>query len=236
MTFSTRRIIAILQKDYKDLSRNLFVSTTLIMPLLMAVLFGRMGIEGIASHYLIINLGFILVGAYVQSSLIAEEKEKNTLRGLMLSPASTLEIFCGKSLLSFIATAVVVAGSIWLSGYNPRNLAVIAIALVLSAVFYVGLGTLIGLFTKSVMEASVVIVPIMFIFSSGSFLTSFIGKYPVLAVVEYMPNLQLLELANRVEDGAGLGDVMLHLLVILVWVLVIHAVAAYVYKKRMVDE
>ncbi|MNB86806.1 hypothetical protein D3C75_337610 [compost metagenome] len=66
MTFSTRRIFAILQKDYKDLSRNLFVSTTLILPLLMAVLFGRMGIEGIASHYIIINLGFILVATYVQ--------------------------------------------------------------------------------------------------------------------------------------------------------------------------
>ncbi|KUP24626.1 ABC transporter permease [Paenibacillus sp. DMB5] len=236
MTFSTRRIFAILQKDYKDLSRNLYVTTTLFMPLLMAALFGRMGMGTISSYYIVINMGFILVATYVQSALIAEEKEKNTLRGLMLSPASTMEIFCGKSLLSFIATAVVVTGSILLSNYNPRNMAVIAIALLLSAVFYVGLGTLIGLFTKSVMEASVVIVPVMLIFTSGSLLIPLIEKYPVLAVVEYMPNLQLLELANRVETGAGLGDTLLHLLIILAWVLVIHAVAAYVYKKRMVDE
>ena len=50
----------------------------------------------------------VVVGSFVQCSLIAEEKEKNTLRGLMLSPASTLEILGGKSLLSLIATMTIV--------------------------------------------------------------------------------------------------------------------------------
>lgn len=46
---------------------------------------------------MIINMALILVATYVQSALVAEEKEKNTLRGLMLSPASIFEIFAAKA-------------------------------------------------------------------------------------------------------------------------------------------
>lgn len=76
MTFSMKRSMAILYKDYKDVSKNLYVSTTVFLPLVMAAIYGRMGIEGIDAHYMVINMIFSLVAAYVQCSLIAEEKEK----------------------------------------------------------------------------------------------------------------------------------------------------------------
>ena len=47
MTFSLKRALAIFQKDYKDLSRNLFVSSTLIMPLFLAVFYSRIGDGGV---------------------------------------------------------------------------------------------------------------------------------------------------------------------------------------------
>ena len=43
----------------------------------------------------------------------AKEKGKNTLRGLMLSPASILEILLGKSALTAITTTLVIIGSIF---------------------------------------------------------------------------------------------------------------------------
>ena len=76
----------------------------------------------IEAHYMVINFTMVIVGAFVQCSLIAEEKEKNTLRGLMLSPASTLEILGGKSLLSFLATMIIVVIGAYLTGYRPENL------------------------------------------------------------------------------------------------------------------
>ncbi|WP_442601991.1 ABC transporter permease [Paenibacillus sp. KN14-4R] len=236
MTFSMKRVNAILKKDYKDISRNMFVSSTLFFPLILAALYGRMGVETIAEHYMVINLGFILIGTYFQSALIAEEKEKNTLRGLMLSPATTFEIFCGKSLLSFIAAALVVVISIFLTGYQPNNVLLVGIALFLSSIFYIGVGSLIGLLTKSVMEASVAILPVIGIFSFGTFLMPIIDYNPSLAFVKLMPNLQLIELANQVQDGAGFLEVGSKLGVILLWAIVIHLLAAYVFKKRMVDE
>lgn len=236
MTFSMKRVFAILHKDYRDVSRNLYVTSTLLLPLVLAAFYGRLGTDSIAVHYLVINLTFIIVAAYVQSSLIAEEKEKNTLRGLMLSPASIVEIFCGKSLLSFIATAVIVFFSAILTDYNPKNMFIVTIALILSAVFYLGLGTFIGLLTKSVMEASVAIMPAMAVFGFGSMITPLIEDYPFLAIAEYMPNLQLIDLATQVEAGAGITDVLSNLGIIGLWGIAMYALCLYVYKKRMVDE
>ncbi|MCR8643426.1 ABC transporter permease [Paenibacillus sp. N1-5-1-14] len=235
-TFSMKRVSAILVKDYKDISRNMFVFSTLFMPLIMAAIYGRSGMMTIESHYMVLSMGFVLVGTYFQSALIAEEKEKNTLRGLMLSPATTLEIFFGKSLLSFIATALVVAGSMYLTEYHPGNVLVVAIALIASSIFYIGLGSLIGLITKSVMEASVAVLPAVVLFSFGSFITFLAEANPSLSFLLYLPNLQLIELAQKVENGTGLMGVISNIGVILVWAIVIHLIAAYVFKKRMRDE
>ena len=108
MTFSWKRVNAILQKDFKDFSRNTAVSIIIFLPIILAALYGRMGVDSIQGHFMNINMTFSMVGTYVQCCLIAEEKEKNTLRGLMLSPASTLEILGGKSLLSFLLTLIIV--------------------------------------------------------------------------------------------------------------------------------
>lgn len=235
MTFSFKRSIAIFQKDYKDVSKNLFVSSSALMPLILAALYGRVGVESINEHYLIFNMTLCMVAAYIQCSLIAEEKEKNTLRGLMLSPANTLEILAGKSLLSFIGTLIVIVAAAFLQDYKPENMFVISISMFLSIIFYVGLGTVLGLVTKSVMEASVIILPFIGLFSFGSSLTLLADKYSILKVMEYLPSVQLIDIANKVHLGNGLTDVWTNLGVIFVWVVTIYTIVVVVYRKRMMD-
>lgn len=234
MNFSMRRVNAIFQKDFKDISRNSAVSVSALMPLGFAFLLGNMGTTTIEVHYMVINLTMVIVAAFVQCCLIAEEKEKNTLRGLMLSPASTLEILGGKSLLSFLATMIVVAMGAYITGYRPENLLIIA-AIILSSFFFIGLGTLLGLLAKSVMEASVIVIPFMFIFGFGSMFTMFADKYPILKVLDYTPNIQLLDIAVKVENGAGLIDLWSHFGIIAVWVVVIFILATVVFNKKMKD-
>lgn len=235
MTFSWKRMSAILIKDYKDFSRNMAVSVVIFMPPLLAAFYGRIGVESLDAYYMIFNMTFAMVGAFVQSCLIAEEKEKNTLRGLMLSPANTAEILSGKSLLSFILTMVVIVVSAFLSDYYPQNIFVITLSFIISALFYIALGTLVGLFAKSVMEASVYVLPVIGIFTFGSFIAVFADKYPVLKAANYMPNAQLIEIATAVETGAGFGDVLLNLFVILAWVVVFAVLTIAIYRRRMVD-
>ena len=232
---SLKRVNAIFQKDFKDFSRNYAVSIVIFIPILLGAIYGRMGVDSIETHFMLINMTFSMVAAFVQCCLIAEEKEKNTLRGLMLSPANTAEILGGKSLLTFLFTMIVVFFTAYLAEYKPANVAIIAVAVVLSSLFYIALGTLLGLYSKSVMEASVIVMPVIIVFSLGSFVTSFAEKYPILQVAIYLPNIQLVELATKVEAGAGFGDLFVELAIILGWVIAAGLLTVVIYRKRMVD-
>lgn len=235
MNFSMKRVNAIFQKDYKDFSRNMAVSVVIFLIPILAAFYGRLGVDTIDMYYMIINMAFAMVATFVQCCLIAEEKEKNTLRSLMLSPANTAEIISGKSLLTFLLTIGVVIASIFLMEYKPQSITIVSVAIILSTFFYIGLGTLLGLFAKSIMESSVIVMPVIIVFSLGSFITSFADKYPVLNIANYFPNVQLINIASKVETGAAFVDVLFNLGIIGGWVVLVSLLTTVVYRKRMMD-
>ncbi|WP_155592575.1 ABC transporter permease [Lysinibacillus cavernae] len=235
MNISMTRIQAILVKDYKEFSRNYAVSIMVLMPLILAFLYNQSGTSSINAYFLPINITFSMVTTYIQCCLIAEEKEKNTLRSLMLSPASLGDILIGKSLFVLIVTIVVLAMSIFLVGYTPANLFVLSIALILSAVFYIALGTLCGLFAKSIMEGSIIVLPVVFIFSFGPLALTLATAYPILKIAEWLPSTQLLLLADALEGKYSITDVIIPLITIIIWSLLSWFFTAIIYKKRMVD-
>lgn len=235
MNISMSRIQAIFMKDYKEFSRNYAVSVMVLMPLILAFLYNKSGSATIAIYILSINIAFSMVTTYVQCCLIAEEKEKNTLRSLMLSPASLGDILIGKSLFVFIITMVVVALTIFITGYNPANLFILAIALILSTVFYIALGTLCGLFSKTIMEGSLITLPVVLIFSFGPLALALSSTSPILKIAEWLPSSQLVLLAEALEGSYTTMDVIIPIASIIVWSLVTWIVAGFIYKKRMVD-
>ncbi|MBC5636846.1 MULTISPECIES: ABC transporter permease [Ornithinibacillus] len=235
MTLSWKRIYAIFNKDLKDLSKNMYVSSVLIMPIVLAFLYSNMGEVTIELHYLVINMTLASVTAFIQCAVIAEEKEKHTLRGLMLSPASLTEILTGKSLVSFFLSIIAIVVCAMITGYEPTNLPVIAVALVISMLFYLALGTIMGLLSRTVLEASVIFLPIIFLFGFGSLLVLLVEQYPALSFIEYLPNIQLVEIAYDVEAGLGFGDVWLNLVILLAWAVVLSLLTAFVYKKKEMD-
>lgn len=235
MTFSMKRALAIFQKDYKDLSRNLFVSSTLIMPIFFAVFYSKVGDGGMFITYFVINITFSLVATFVQCALIAEEKEKNTLRGLMLSPASTLDILLGKSALTFVTTLLLVAICAWIMGYAPANLFIISLAMIASTLFYIGIGTTLGLMTKTVMEASLIIMPVFFFFSFSPMLLEFEDRFAIIGLLDYLPNIVLIDLANQIEAGARLGSIWADLIILFAWALLAFIGSIVMYNRKQTD-
>lgn len=122
-----------------------------------------------------------------------------------------------------------------ITGYEPTNLPVIAVALVISMLFYLALGTIMGLLSRTVLEASVIFLPIIFLFGFGSLLVLLVEQYPALSFIEYLPNIQLVEIAYDVEAGLGFGDVWLNLVILLAWAAVLSLLTAFVYKKKEMD-
>lgn len=235
MNISLKRVKAIFLKDYKEFSRNMSISIVVLMTPLLSLFYGKSGDNTIDSYYLIFNMTFAMVATYVQSCLIAEEREKDTLRALMLSPANVQEILLGKSLFTFTTTALTMLLCIILIDYKPANLSIIVIAMAISTVFYIALGTFIGLFAKSVMEASVYSFPVIGIFSVGTFIRFISDDYPILKIAHYLPNIQLVDIATEVEAGGGFAEVWQALSIISLWVIGAVIVTVMTYKKRMVD-
>lgn len=122
-----------------------------------------------------------------------------------------------------------------LSGYKSENIVIIASAILLTSLFFIGLGTLLGLLAKSVMEASVIILPFMLVFGFGSMATMFADKYPILKVMGYTPNAQLTDIAVKVDSGIGFGGVWLNFGIIALWIIGIFVLTIIVFKKKRID-
>ncbi|WP_164214444.1 ABC transporter permease [Virgibacillus sp. YIM 98842] len=207
----------------------------MLVPVALAIFCSRMDEVPMEVNYLVINLTLASVAAYIQCALIAEEKEKNTLRGLMLSPATIPEILSGKTLVTLLITIITILLCMTFTGYQPANMTLISAAVLLSAIFYVIFGTMLGMLIRSVVDASVLLLPIILVFGFGNMMTPMIEMYPFLSFLEYLPSFQLLELAVKVEEGKGFSGVYLEFLVIGVWFLLTVFLTVLVYKKREVD-
>ena len=236
MNMSMKRIQAIFMKDYKEFSRNYAVSTMVLLPLLLAFFYNKSGANTMQMYFLPINMTLAIVTAFIQCCLMAEEKESNTLRSLMMSPASIAYILIGKSSLVFSITAVILSLSIYLVGYTPANIIVLALALIVSIVFYLALGTICGLYTKTVMEASVAVLPVMGLFSFGPLALSLSEKYPALTVAEWLPSAQLILLAESLETVAPAKELIVPFVVMIAWTVLALVVTTVLYKKRMTDD
>ena len=236
MNMSMKRIQAIFMKDYKEFSRNYAVSIMVFMPFALALFYNKMGIDSIDGYFMTINLTLAMVTAFVQSCLIAEEKESNTLRSLMMSPASIADILIGKSSLVFAISAVVLAVTIYLLGYKPANITVLVLALVVSVLFYIAIGTICGLFTKTVMEASVAALPVIAILSFGPMALGLSEKYPIAGIAEWLPSAQLILLAQGLETAMPVKEIVISFAVMIGWTIAATVMASILFKKRMTDD
>ena len=235
MTFSFKRVNAIFMKDWKDLLRNSYILFTLAIPLVFAAWLGLMGEEGAVFSTYPINLALIIAGAFIQAAMVAEEKEKNTLRGLLLSPASTAEIFVGKSALSAVMTIVVIIGSIFLSQYKVPSPLLFTVSVLLGLFFYLATGTILGLLSRTVMETSTIGMPVLIIFGMSSMIKTMVENKTLLTIIDYLPNEQLNAIWFGLSSGEGFNGIIEHLLVLLVWVAVSIVMTIMIYKKRRND-
>ena len=121
-------------------------------------------------------------------------------------------------------------------GYNPENLLLLILGIAISIILYISLGTICGLYSKSIMEASLSIFPVLIIFTAGPYAVLLAEKFPVLEAFSYLPSSQLNELILLMSDGAPTGDMLTAVGIILIWTIVLTIVSFVLYKKRLMDQ
>src|SRR5699024_4999391 len=120
----------------------------------------------------------------------------------------------------FLMTLVTIVVSMKLMDYVLGNILIVSVAMLISTTFYIILGTLFGLITNSVMEASVISMPFMMIFGFASLFENIAASYNVSYLIDYLPNMQLIEIARMDEGGTTFTEIVPNLLIIVAWVVV----------------
>ncbi|MGG4142467.1 ABC transporter permease [Paenibacillus algorifonticola] len=238
MSISLKRAQAIFVKDYKEFSRNYALSIMLIFPIILALLLRAAGATSSlpGSFATVLNLSFVLLTCFAQACLIAEEKERNTLRSLMMTPATTMDVLIGKSTLVFVMSAVALAIATYLFGYEPARIWAFVAAIILSIILYTAVGTICGLFSKTLLDASLSIIPVTIVFSGAPWGAFLVDNYPIFKVLDYMPSSQIVHLLGIPHTGFTTGELLKPLLIILAWAVGLTIVSVILYQRRLKDE
>nr|WP_289038502.1 ABC transporter permease [uncultured Allobacillus sp.] len=225
---NTQRIGAIFEKDLKEFRKNMMLLMMPVIPIFLAFMYSRMG-EGelpIFLLYLIVGATYSAVTTSGMMTMMAEENEKKTLRGLIQSPASLADILIGKSLVVGLFTLISLIISLAILGNNAFLAFQPIIGLILLFLFFLLLGIGIGLFTKSVANTSAYIMPVMFLFGFTPMIEFLnLGEDSIfIKIADYFPIIQMIDM-HETNSWTAIG-------IVTVWVIAA-AIFTFVCLKKV---
>ncbi|MBU9724274.1 MULTISPECIES: ABC transporter permease [Bacillaceae] len=230
---NTQRISAIFEKDLKDFMKNMMLLMMPIIPIVLAVVYSRLG-EGeelpLVVIYIVVGVIFSAVTTSIMMTMMAEENEKKTLRGLMLSPASFLDIIIGKSLVTGLMTLITLVISFSIIGFGPILNIYTIIGLFLLFLFFLFLGIGIGLFSKSIASTSAYMMPVMFLFGFTPMI-EFLGLPEGSFGLKLADNFPLMQVMKVSDTGSWLP-----LGVVTIWVIGAALFTLICFKKTKTDD
>lgn len=242
MRLSMKKIAVLTRFKFKELFRNkTFLITGSMVPLLTLVmrLVYQNLLDGKAMPPMLIgmvlNLGLLMnltsVSMMMPATMLAKDKEKNTLRTLMTSSVNGSEYFISSVIPSFTVSFFINLIVLFLSGIELRtvNLGLYLVVTAVAGLTSCVLGMLIGLFAKNQMAASnsctVFILVLMMIPVFSSIMDS-LSKFSNLMYTGIVGNL-----VNALAEGSKQSLNIQSWLVLIVELLLISILFISCYRK-----
>ena len=172
-----RNTTAIFKKQLKDTMQNKTVLIQFIMfPLLTLIMSQTITLEGMPENFFVNLFATMYIGMAPLTSIaavIAEEKEKNTLRVLMMSNVKPYEYLLGVGSYIWFACMLGAAVICAAGGFAMREglafMGIMAVGILASLL----MGAAIGTWSKTQMMATSITVPVMMFFSFMPMLSMF---------------------------------------------------------------
>lgn len=199
-----KNIAVIIRKQLSDTLKNKTILIQFLMfPVLVIIFENVVKIEDMPEHFFAKLFAVMFVGMApltCMSAVISEEKEKNTLRVLLMSNVKPAEYLIGVGAYVFVmcsvGTAVFAAVGSYTGADLVRFIAVMSAGIILSELT----GAVIGVFSKNQMTATSVTVPVMMILSFLPMLSMFNDTIKSVAQVTY--SQQISELINGIGTSS----------------------------------
>jgi len=211
---------SIIKRDVKEILRNPATLLMLTITLCLNVFISTAADKGL--WVLTLSMCLVMIGFYLTSFMITEEKEKKTLEALLVSPASYNEILFGKLFLTTSLTIILTYLLVFTLHFNEISFFHSIVVIPFGALTICLIGTVVGLICHSQAMLSGVgtfLMLLLFLPELMAPLNKYIGYLARSLPTHHI--IQIVEIAKKGEGGQLLkhyGFLFFFLLTILLWV------------------
>ena len=203
-----KNIGIIFRKTMKDTGKNIALLIQFIMfPLMAVIMENAIQMEDLPEHFFVGMFAVMHIGMAplnVTTAIIAEEKEKNTLRVLLFGGVRPVEYLIGIG--GYVFSACMVGSVIFAILSVYRGTEFVQFLLIMAAGILVSmlLGAVIGIQSKSQLTATTIMTPVMMVFAFLPMLSMFNDTIAKIADIVYSQQIQLLlnSLSSRTTPEA----------------------------------
>ncbi len=226
-----RNIDAVFLKQLKETFKNKTILIQfLMMPILAVVMENTITLDDMPEHFFVKMFSVMFVGMApltCMSAIISEEKEKNTLRVLMMSNVKPFQYLIGVGFYVWLMCMAGAAVFAVCGGYEGMDFCVFMLIMSVGILLSSLIGAVIGLFSKNQMAATSVTVPVMMVFSFLPMLSMFNESIKNIARITYSQQMSIL------INGIGTVDIKTESVVVIALNFVIMAALfAAAFKKK----
>ena len=191
-----RNFIAVFLKQVKETFKNKAIFIQFVMfPGMCIVMENAVVMEDMPEHFFVklFSVMFVSMAPLVcMSGIIAEEKEKNTLRTLLMCNVKPFEYLAGVGTYVFLVCMAGAGVFGWCGGYSGADLGAFLLIMAVGILLSQLTGAVIGVWSKDQMAATSMMVPVMMIFSFLPMLAMFNESIKRVAQIAYSQQLNIL--------------------------------------------
>ncbi|SFC88793.1 ABC transporter permease [Clostridium uliginosum] len=238
MNFSMRRVNALFKKEAKDLSKNINVLFMCLLPMIFCIMYSKLFCDSQEGKLYILNMclnmNFVLVSGLTIAMMIAEEKEKNTLRTLMLACVSPLEFLVGKAIIILLLSLGTNILMFFIIGMEFSYLGHFIFITTLVVISMMEFGAVVGIIAENQMSTGTIGMPFFMIILIIPLFAKINDACKIVA--NFLPNCNMEILLNRIFTNEHINmNFTYSIAIILGWIIMGAGVFAYAYSKKRLD-
>lgn len=237
------RIRVLFKKEVKSLLTNWNILSICLVPVLFSYIYTNVfnGVEtseGISKYeilYICLDINILIIAGFMIAILIAEEKEKNTLRTLMLSGVSQLDFLTGKVIITFLVTEILNVLIFYIIGIDSVYLGEFILITSLLLIIMIEIGSTVGISVKNQMAAGTIGTPIFIVFLMVPIFSRFSKSVEYVAGI--LPNYNMNIIFRKMFSGGAIGMVdAKNIAVIIIWIIASGIIFVQTYKRIGLDK
>lgn len=197
-----RNICAVFLKQINETFKNKTILIQFVLfPAFALIMENAIKLQDMPEHFFVKLFSVMFVGMApltCMSSILSEEKEKNTLRALLMSNVKPVQYLLGVGSYLWL---MCMAGSVVFAlcgQYRGKELVAFLLIMAAGILLSILVGAAIGVFSRNQMTATSITIPVMMVFSFLPMIATFNEKIAKLAKITYSQQISML--INNIND------------------------------------